>query len=106
MSGVIEFLDNPIASAEFQKSHNPKSTQTNGAPVAVVAVDITKSGLTDIVICHDYGPFMLECDMKGGHITWLENPGREGLDKGHWKERYIGRWPAMHRIKAGFFTQK
>ncbi|OCK81474.1 hypothetical protein K432DRAFT_295373 [Lepidopterella palustris CBS 459.81] len=124
VSGVIEFLDNPIASAEFQKSHNPKSTQTNESllssfaawnkyeigkfhsPVAVVAVDITKSGLTDIVICHDYGPFMLECDMKGGHITWLENPGREGLDKGHWKERYIGRWPAMHRIKAGFFTQK
>lgn len=57
------------------------------SPVAVVAVDITKNGLMDLVICHDYGPFMLECDPKGGFVTWLENPGRETLDKGHWKER-------------------
>ena len=60
----------------------------------------------DLVICHDYGPFMLECNMQGGLVTWLENPGRAGLNDGHWKERYIGRWPAMHRLKAGFFTQK
>ncbi|KAF8453385.1 hypothetical protein BDZ91DRAFT_749478 [Kalaharituber pfeilii] len=60
----------------------------------------------DVVICHDYGPFMLESYPQGGYITWLENPGREQLGKGHWKERYIGRWPAMHRIKAGYFTQK
>lgn len=60
----------------------------------------------DLVICHDYGPFMLECNLAGGHITWLENPGRNRLKYGHWKERYIGRWPAMHRIKAGHFTQR
>ncbi|KAI1098295.1 hypothetical protein F4804DRAFT_325172 [Jackrogersella minutella] len=61
----------------------------------------------DLVICRDYGPFMLECDPKGGHITWLENPGRVNLKtQGHWKERYIGRWPAMHRLAAGHFTQK
>ncbi|KAH8648036.1 hypothetical protein BGZ60DRAFT_391028 [Tricladium varicosporioides] len=77
------------------------------SPVAVVAVDITQNGLMDLVICHDYGPFMLDCDPKGGFVTWLENPGREGLMKNeHWKERYIGRWPAMHRMKAGYFTQK
>ncbi|KAK8066200.1 hypothetical protein PG997_012947 [Apiospora hydei] len=50
---------------------------------------------------------MLECDPKGGHIVWLENPGRDKLkDGGLWKEHYVGRWPAMHRIKIGHFTQK
>ncbi|KAK1635375.1 hypothetical protein BDP81DRAFT_462381 [Colletotrichum phormii] len=76
------------------------------SPVAVVAVDINRNGLTDIVVCHDYGPFMLECDPKGGWISWLENPGRENLGKEPWKLRMIGRWPAMHRMKAGYFTQK
>lgn len=76
------------------------------SPVAVVAVDINRNGLTDIVVCHDYGPFMLECNPKGGWISWLENPGREKLGKAPWKVRMIGRWPAMHRLKAGYFTQK
>lgn len=49
---------------------------------------------------------MLECNMKGGWISWLENPGRDKLGNGPWKQRIIGRWPAMHRIKAGYFTQK
>ena len=49
---------------------------------------------------------MLECNPRGGHVTWLEKPGRDGLKNGHWKERYIGRWPAMHRIKAGYFTRR
>jgi aldos-2-ulose dehydratase len=71
-----------------------------------VAVDITQNGLMDLVVCHDYGPHMLNVDPKGGIISWLENPGRKGLGNGHWKERFIGRWPGMHRLKAGFFTQK
>jgi hypothetical protein len=56
---------------------------------------------------------MLKCDPKGGWITWLENPGRDNLKKhaqdashNHWKQRDIGRWPAMHRMRAGYFTQK
>ncbi|KAH7134410.1 hypothetical protein EDB81DRAFT_870969 [Dactylonectria macrodidyma] len=79
---------------------------TFDSPVAVVACDITKNGLMDLVICHDYGPFMLQCNMQGGWVSWLENPGRDKLGDGHWKERKIGRWPAMHRMKAGHFTQK
>lgn len=71
-----------------------------------MAVDITGNGLTDIVVCHDYGPFMLECDTKGGWVSWLENPGRDKLGDGLWKVRTIGRWPAMHRMKVGHFTQK
>jgi hypothetical protein len=81
--------------------------------VAVLAVDVNGNGLTDVIVCHDYGPFMLECNPSGGWITWLENPGREKLKKktykksdNHWKRRDIGRWPAMHRMRAGYFTQK
>ncbi|OIW23856.1 hypothetical protein CONLIGDRAFT_657440 [Coniochaeta ligniaria NRRL 30616] len=83
------------------------------SPVAVVAVDVSGDGLTDVIVCHDYGPFMLECYPQGGWITWLENPGRDNLKKdpedpadNHWKQRDIGRWPAMHRLRAGYFTQK
>ena len=75
------------------------------SPVAVVAYDITKNGLMDLIICHDYGS-MLECNMKGGWISWLENPGRDKLGDGFWKQRKIGRWPAMYRLKAGYFTQR
>lgn len=52
------------------------------------------------------GDFMLTAFPEGGWITWLENPGRENFGHGHWKRRDIGRWPAMHRIKIGHFTQK
>lgn len=78
-----------------------------------MAVDASGDGLTDVIVCHDYGPFMLESYPKGGWITWLENPGRDKLKRdpddpadNHWKQRDIGRWPAMHRMRAGHFTQK
>ncbi|KAL0932732.1 uncharacterized protein CTRU02_211695 [Colletotrichum truncatum] len=121
-SGEVEFLDNPIAAAKHAAQEDggtfdPSTVNVSGhwkrhliakfdSPVAVVAVDITGNGLTDVVVCHDYGPFMLECNMKGGWISWLENPGRDKLGDGMWKQRIIGRWPAMHRIKAGYFTQR
>ncbi|RYP05666.1 hypothetical protein DL765_009768 [Monosporascus sp. GIB2] len=126
VSGNVEFLDNPLAT---QEGADPASGRfvhmckkaialialsewkkyiiaKFDSPVGVVACDITGNGLTDVVVCHDYGPFMLECNMAGGWITWLENPGRDKLDAGPWKERRIGRWPAMHRIKVGHFTQR
>jgi len=76
------------------------------SPVAVVTVDITGNGLLDVVVGHDYGPFVLECNMKGGWISWLEDPSRDKLGSGSWKQRIIGWWPAKHRIKSGYFTQK
>lgn len=75
-------------------------------PVAAIAVDVSGNGRTDVVICHEYGATMLDCDPDGGWVTWLENPGRDRLSDGPWKRRNIGRWPAMHRLRAGHFTQR
>ncbi|KAG2420441.1 hypothetical protein HFD88_000053 [Aspergillus terreus] len=112
-SGKVEYLENP-----FNRQHNPGGTEPLLAewtaypvanlktPVAVVAMDITQNGLMDVIVCHDFGETMIECDMKGGHITWFENPGRDLDPNKTWTPHYIGRWPAMHRLQAGFFTQR
>lgn len=78
-------------------------------PVAVLAADVTGDGSLDLIVSHQYGPNMKDCDMTGGRVSWLENPGRDGWERGgyaQWTKRDVGRWPAMHRIKAGYFTQK
>ncbi|PSK36624.1 aldos-2-ulose dehydratase-like protein [Elsinoe australis] len=111
VSGVVELLDNPLANGKgdvkaLSQAWPKYEIGRFNSPVAICTVDISGNGLCDVVVCHSYGPFMLQCDPEGGWITWLENPGRENFGKGHWKQRTIGRWPAMHRIKAGHFTQK
>jgi aldos-2-ulose dehydratase len=35
----------------------------------------------------------------GGRVSWYENYGSRKY-KGHWKRRYIGRSPGMHRLKG------
>lgn len=78
-------------------------------PVSVVAADVTGNGSLDLIVSHQYGPNMIECDMTGGWISWLENPGRDEWKEGgykQWTKRDIGRWPAMHRLRAGYFTQR
>lgn len=78
-------------------------------PVSVIAADVTGNGLPDLIVSHQYGPNMIECDMTGGWVSWLENPGRDACNQDGckpWTKRDIGRWPAMHRLRAGYFTQR
>ena len=79
------------------------------SPVAVFVVDVDGDGRDDIIICYNYGEDFINCNPNGGYIAWLENPGRDKQGqpiKEAWVKHYIGRWPAMHRLKAGFFTQR
>lgn len=71
-------------------------------PIGMHRADITGNGLDDIVVCHDYGRHMIECDPKGGRIVWLENPGDPN---GEWKKHYVGKHIGMHRLRVGYFTQ-
>ncbi|KAI0378907.1 hypothetical protein F5Y04DRAFT_272217 [Hypomontagnella monticulosa] len=115
-SGSVQFLDNPINTTKPRC--NTKSRKSYpytwkayvigvfDTPVAIVGADVTGNGLTDLIVCHDFGPTMLDCHMNGGWISWLENPGRGALSGDPWTRKVIGRWPAMHRMKAGYFTQR
>ncbi|KAF8600871.1 hypothetical protein BDV93DRAFT_558972 [Ceratobasidium sp. AG-I] len=59
--------------------------------------------LNDIIICHDYGASMDNLNMDGGIVSWLKNPGDR--KQGNWAIHEIGRFPSMHRLKTGYFTQ-
>ena len=75
-------------------------------PLIVQTADVAGNGRQDIILCHQYGQSLWDADPKGGHLLWLENPGKEEIKKGNqWTVRYIGRWPLMHRFKVGYFTQ-
>lgn len=76
------------------------------SPVAVAVADVDNDGLNDLIMCYNYGKDFINCDPKGGYIAWLKNPGRAKLGHDVWNLHYIGRWPAMHRLKAGYFTQR
>ncbi|KAE8315268.1 hypothetical protein BDV41DRAFT_586787 [Aspergillus transmontanensis] len=106
-SGKIEFLDNPRNKSEDPNAWTVYQVAKLNTPVAVVPMDITRNGLMDIVVCHDFGDTMIQANMQGGHISWFENPGRDNLKPDvKWTQHYIGRWPAMHRLQAGYFTQR
>ncbi|KAE8327932.1 hypothetical protein BDV39DRAFT_192580 [Aspergillus sergii] len=106
-SGKIEFLDNPRNTSADPNAWTVYQVAKLNTPVAVVPMDITRNGLMDIVVCHDFGDTMIQANMQGGHISWFENPGRDNLQPDvKWKQHYIGRWPAMHRLQAGYFTQR
>ncbi|UDD63604.1 hypothetical protein AFCA_010864 [Aspergillus flavus] len=106
-SGKIEFLDNPRNTSADPNAWTVYQVAKLNTPVAVVPMDITRNGLMDIVVCHDFGDTMIQANMQGGHISWFENPGRDKLEQDvKWTQHYIGRWPAMHRLQAGYFTQR
>jgi hypothetical protein len=72
------------------------------APVGAHYGDIDRDGLTDVIVCCDYGKNMVECDPDGGRIYWFQNPGQTGVE---WRQHYIGKATAMHRLRVGYFTQ-
>lgn len=131
-TGIVEFLDNPLnerpsyqdsdriivpetANKPAAETHEPENKVTGwkatriahlDSPVAVAVADVDNDGSNDLIICYNYGNDFIDCNPKGGYIAWLKNPGRANLDHGDWDLHYIGRWPAMHRLKVGYFTQR
>jgi hypothetical protein len=78
-------------------------------PVGADYADISGNGSPDIIVCHElYGPIgtIVDPDPEGGKITWLENPGSPDKDPSRWKKHYVGRATGMHRLRAGYFTQR
>ncbi|KAG8684666.1 hypothetical protein FRC08_013562, partial [Ceratobasidium sp. 394] len=66
-------------------------------PVAVTYGNFRpKSGLNDVIICHEYGPNMDNLNEEGGIVSYLKNPGNR-YQLVPWERRNIGKFPAMHR---------
>lgn len=72
-------------------------------PVALDVGDIAGNGRNDLVISHDYGNCMFWCRPEDGKISWLENPGPEGLDR-PWDVHFVADLMAAHRLQLGHFT--
>ncbi|KAL7929516.1 hypothetical protein V8C35DRAFT_331580 [Trichoderma chlorosporum] len=106
-SGTVAFLDNPVARGQdVDQEWTRYEIAHFDSPVCIITADITGDGYSDIIVCHDYGPHILECNMDGGRITWLKNPGRDQPNNTPWEQSFIGQWPAMHRLAVGYFTQR
>jgi hypothetical protein len=104
--GKYDLLGYGLGESQICTFTNPtwekrRIAQLEGA-VGMDHADINGNGLNDVVICHQYGATMRDCDPEGGKITWLENPG---TPDGEWRQHYIGRATAMHRLRVGYFTQ-
>jgi hypothetical protein len=99
--GEINLYQNPNTATEPGK---PTLIKKLDSPLAMDQADITGNGYKDIIICYQYGRTQLDTDPEGGKIAWLENPG-QNIDKKPWTLHYVGRSPAMHRLKVGHFTQ-
>ncbi|CAF2095083.1 unnamed protein product [Rotaria magnacalcarata] len=78
--------------------------QNLDVPVAIDQADITDNGFNNVIVCYKYGKTMLDTDPEGGIIVWLENPGSI-TDNKSWKDHYVGKSTAMHRLRVGHFTQ-
>lgn len=72
-------------------------------PVALHFADIDRDGRTDLVLSHDYGECMFGCRPQDGKVSWLRNPGPEGIE-GEWERRPIGDLLATHRLRFGHFS--
>ncbi|TFK62264.1 hypothetical protein BDN72DRAFT_890043 [Pluteus cervinus] len=72
-------------------------------PVACTIADVSGNGFNDVILSDEYGPSMNDIWPDGGRVSWFENTG--DTDNAHWKRRFIGKSPGMHRLKAGHFTR-
>ncbi|CAF1649495.1 unnamed protein product [Rotaria magnacalcarata] len=82
----------------------PTHIQKLITPNCMSQADISGDGFNDIIICFDYGNTILDFNPDGGHIVWLENPGKN-ISTVPWKQHYVGKSATMHRLKIGHFTQ-
>ncbi|KAL4746044.1 hypothetical protein BDW72DRAFT_207696 [Aspergillus terricola var. indicus] len=73
-------------------------------PVPTASMDITGNGYNDLIVGYNYGATMIDSDPDGGDVIWLENPGND--PKEEWRQHFIGRWPTVHRLAVGYFTQR
>ncbi|KIJ51186.1 hypothetical protein M422DRAFT_58813 [Sphaerobolus stellatus SS14] len=72
-------------------------------PVAFSYADISGNGFNDGIISDRYGSSMNDIWPDGGRVSWFENTGDRKCNV-HWKRRYIGQSPGMHRFKVGHFS--
>ncbi|CAF1077711.1 unnamed protein product [Rotaria sordida] len=99
--GEIKFYQNPSITTVPE---NGTLIQNLSSPLAADTADISGDGYQDLIIAYEYGRTLLDTDPDGGKIAWLENPGQNNGTK-LWTMHYVGKSPAMHRLKVGHFTQ-
>jgi hypothetical protein len=102
-TGDINVFHNPHNSSPEIKEWKKTLIQEFIGPVGMDKIDLTGNGLNDVIICHNYGDTMVECDPNGGFISWLQNPGPG--NEGKWASHKIGRIVSMHRLRIGHFTR-
>ncbi|KAJ4480225.1 hypothetical protein J3R30DRAFT_3370961 [Lentinula aciculospora] len=100
---VVSMFLNPYPNSE-SKDWEQVDLARLRYPVGMTYADITGNGFNDVIITDEYGPSMDDLWMDGGRIVWLQNPGNSKT--GNWRQRFIGRSPSMHRVKAGHFTTR
>lgn len=105
-NGQLDLIGYGLGYGEVTAFKNPtwkrELITTVYSPVGMHHADINGNGFNDIVICHQYGKTMVDCDPDGGKIDWIENPGKSA---GEWKRHYVGKSCAMHRLRIGHFTR-
>ncbi|KAJ3876870.1 hypothetical protein F5051DRAFT_453502 [Lentinula edodes] len=101
---VVSMFVNPYPNSSEAKDWEQVEIARLRYPVGTTYADITGNGFNDVIITDEYGPSMDDLWMDGGRIVWLQNPGNSKT--GDWRQRFIGRSPSMHRVKAGHFTTR
>lgn len=106
-NGRLDLVTSGLAEGKVVWYENPTWTKRPIAdfplPVAIDVGDISGRGRNDLVISHDYGNCMFWCRPEDGKISWLENPGPDGVDQ-PWNVHFVADLMAAHRLQLGHFT--